>query len=339
MALAEPTVCAKSLRAPFFMAAVRTGKPVPELATAAGVSATAATDIAARVPHSTVVHTWEHFATLTSEPSFGVAAAEFLGAAPLDLVDHAILRAPTLREVVARFMRYQTLFHDANASRGEEAGGVFSLRQGFAGALPRSRHLIEFILAMWTMRTGAIVGPSFRPLAVRFRHAAPADLTHHHAVFGKVLHFDAEHDALDFSAALLDVPLASSQAGAPVSAEVLLGKDALGKDESFTERVHRKLVEAIRAGDVDIDAIARSLAASRRTLQRRLGEDGTSFRAVLDNARREVALDQMTRGTATVTDLTFLLGFSDLSAFARAFKRWTGTTPSLYLREKVARSV
>jgi len=323
--MSEPTVCAKAIRPPMLMAALRTGRSVPDLAAEVCLPPGAASDMSLRLPHSTVVRVWEHFATTTQEDDFGLVAAEFLGAAPQDLVDHAILRAPTLREVVARFAAYQALFHDANDARIFETGHALEVRQGFSTKLPRSRHLIEFILAMWAMRTRMAMGRN-EPLEVSFRHAPPRETARHRALFGAEVHFGANADALFIPRAWLDVPLSSAVISMEHTRDAVLGKSA-----KLSDRVHVGLVAAIGDGHVDIDAIARSLALSRRTLQRRLAEEGLNFREALDRARREVALDFVVRKVGTVTDLTFLLGFSDTSAFSRAFRRWTGTSPSRYV--------
>jgi AraC-like DNA-binding protein len=91
------------------------------------------------------------------------------------------------------------------------------------------------------------------------------------------------------------------------------------------------------AGDAgDIEAIARKMGVSRRTLQRRLADAGTSFRDAVDAARREVALAELARGASSMTDLAFLLGFSEHSAFARAFRRWTGKSPALWARSSLS---
>jgi AraC-like DNA-binding protein len=334
--MTEPTVCVKALRAPFFTAAARTGLPVPMLAGKVDVPLNVLTDVTARVPHSTAIRVWETFAAECSEPSFGMVAAEFAGAAPLDLVDFALTRAPSLRALLKAFLRYQTLFHDANAVELLEERDVLHLRHGFAGDLARSRLLGEFILATWVSRTRAVAGVPLRPRLVRFRHGPPPDIARHQAVFGEV-EFGADRDEMVISTDALDAPFAhGDEAASSALARQLDEELAKAKPASFADRVRAHAVAGIRGGALDIDVIAKALASSRRTLQRRLNDEGTSFRNVVDEARREVALDVMARGGTTVTDLTFLLGFSDLSAFGRAFRRWTGTNPASYLRAKSA---
>jgi AraC-like DNA-binding protein len=86
-------------------------------------------------------------------------------------------------------------------------------------------------------------------------------------------------------------------------------------------------VGAIAQGEPEVAAVARALATSDRSLQRRLQEEGTSFRGVVDDARRELAVGYLGDRRMTVAEVAYLLGYSEASAFVRAFKRWTGKTP------------
>jgi AraC-like DNA-binding protein len=337
---AQPTVCVKTLRAAFFTATARSGTPLAELAARVGISPSILTDLDARVPHATVVRVWDTFADHCKEPAFGLVAAGFIGGAPLDILDHALLRAPTLRELTVRFQRYQSLLHDANDVAVTETAGLLTMRHRLSSphgaALARSPHLVEFILALWATRFRTATCKPRLGLATTFRHAAPVDRTLHRAMFGDDVTFGGEHDSITVARTLADEPLASADAVALAAFDVHLALELAKRAQStFAERVRAAVVEQIKRGRFDIDAVARALACSRRTLQRRLTTRGTSFREVLDNARREVALEAISRGGGrTVTDLTFLLGFSELSAFSRAFRRWTGKSPATYLRER-----
>jgi len=333
--VSEPTVCIKALRAPFFTAVARTGKPLAELAAKVDIPFAALTDTTARIPHSAAIRAWETFAEMCDEPSFGLVAAEFAGAAPLDLVDFALFRAPTLRALVASFLRYQRLFHDANAAELVEASGRAALRHAFRGDLARSRHLTEFIFAMWTLRAKHIARILDAPPSVTFRHGPPPDPGRARTLFGEGVRWGAEHDEIGIRPEALDVALPhGDETAAETLARQLDQELAKLTPKTLAERVRAHAVAGIKRGHLDLDAIAKALAHSRRTLQRRLGEEGTSFREVIDDARKEVALETIARGATTVTDLTFVLGFSDLSAFGRAFRRWTGKNPAAYLRDR-----
>lgn len=340
MARAEPGVCVKAIRAPFFAAAARTGRPIPELASAMGVDVSLVTDTAARVPHSLVVHAWEALAARCGDPTFGLTAAAIVGVSRLDAIDYVLQRSANVHEMIARFMRYQRLFHDANASSVVEREELCELRHGFEGELARSRHLTEFILAMWVARFD-----SFRLRDelrwVCFRHPAAADRAAYTRVFGDLVRFDAAHDGLALPRALLEAPLPEADPSFARSFEAELERELaeLRTGTTFPDEVRATIARLIGSGDgCEIDVVARRLAVSARTLQRRLGAEGTSFRELVDLARRDLALQSVRRSAANLTELSFLLGFSEVSAFSRAFRRWTGQSPTEYLRRDRGRT-
>jgi AraC-like DNA-binding protein len=90
------------------------------------------------------------------------------------------------------------------------------------------------------------------------------------------------------------------------------------------------MVEALDGGGVSLETIAEKLSVTPRTLQRRLSDQGTSFKNVLDEVRKGLALSYITQPFIDLAELGYLLGFSDQTAFQRAFKKWTGTTPGKY---------
>ncbi|MBX2803664.1 MAG: AraC family transcriptional regulator [Myxococcales bacterium] len=104
-------------------------------------------------------------------------------------------------------------------------------------------------------------------------------------------------------------------------------------DATFAERTRAVLLEALPSGQFAIDAVARRLAVSSRTLQRRLSDEGTSFKEVVGVTRESLARHYLHRTHLTSTEIAFLLGFEEPTSFFRAFQRWTGTTPEAWRRE------
>jgi AraC-like DNA-binding protein len=98
----------------------------------------------------------------------------------------------------------------------------------------------------------------------------------------------------------------------------------------LSARVRRRLIEDLGQTKLTADSIAKALAMSRRTLTRRLGEEGTSFRAVLDDVRAELARALLQDRSLSIADVAFFLQYSEPAAFHRSFRRWTGETPQNY---------
>ena len=101
--------------------------------------------------------------------------------------------------------------------------------------------------------------------------------------------------------------------------------------------VRRAQANALPEGDAGIHAVARTLAMAPRTLQRRLASEGTSYHALLDDVRRELAESQLRAARFSIGEITFMLGYSEPAAFHRAFKRWNGVTPQAFRSASRAR--
>ena len=118
-----------------------------------------------------------------------------------------------------------------------------------------------------------------------------------------------------------------------------LAEDALKKRtvaESPLDNVRRILAEELQRGVPSLDVVASRLATSERTLRRRLEGEGTTFRALLDETRAELARVYVADARMPLAEVAFMLGFSEPSAFHRAFKRWTKTTPAAFRASKLA---
>ncbi len=107
----------------------------------------------------------------------------------------------------------------------------------------------------------------------------------------------------------------------------------LDASASTAERVRATLLEGLPSGNVAMDSVARRLALSKRTLQRRLEDEGTSYQAVLRVTREALALHYLERTSLPVTEIAFLLGFEEPNSFFRAFSEWTGRTPETVRQE------
>ncbi len=105
-------------------------------------------------------------------------------------------------------------------------------------------------------------------------------------------------------------------------------------DATFGDRACAVLLEALPSGQVGVDAVARRLAVSTRTLQRRLRDEGTSFQALVRATRLRLARHYLRQPNLTSTEIAFLLGFEEPTSFFRAFQRWTGETPQA-VRQKM----
>jgi AraC-like DNA-binding protein len=174
----------------------------------------------------------------------------------------------------------------------------------------------------------ALCGPHWKPVEVRFAHRRPAETAPFQRFFRAPLRFDMNENALVFAASWLSRPLPAVE---PELTRLLRDKidalEAQHRDE-FPEQVRSILRTGVLADHGSADQVAKLLSMHSRTLNRRLAASGTNFRTLVDECRYEMARQMLKDTDADVGHIASMLDYADTSAFARAFRRWSGTTPS-----------
>ena len=328
------TVNMKTLRAA--VGAARTaGLDVAELLRRWEIPRAALEDPDFRFPHHLWVELWQEVENLTGDPWIGLHAAERLPAEHFDLIDYLVASSEDLGAGLKRFERYFAIISTGVAHRLREAGDLVYLERFYApDAVTRVPHPAEFAFTCVVLRVRPLTAIVWRPHSVRFAHRAPPSAGEHRRIFGCPVAFDAEVSAIAFDRQSLTIPM---KAPKPELCRLL---EAHGQEQlrrlpsqaSFLDLARHALLEELRGGDPELTHVARKLGMSGRTLQRRLSEIGTSHQALLDEVRRDLALRYLKDASLAVTEVAFLLGFSEVSNFYRAFRRWTGSTPVEYRR-------
>jgi len=176
-----------------------------------------------------------------------------------------------------------------------------------------------------------IAHDEFKPLRVEMMRSAPPCTKQLTRFFGCPVRYGATRNCIVFGRRQLDQYLPrQNPALARVSDEVALSYIVQMDRADVLSKAKLMLIDMLSDGEPTRDALADRLHTSERTLARRLNERGVSFRALLDGVRKELGLGYMHESRYAVTDVAYLLGFSDQSNFARSFRRWTGSTPSKY---------
>jgi AraC-like DNA-binding protein len=185
-----------------------------------------------------------------------------------------------------------------------------------------------------------IVEPDWMPVEVHFEHAAPRDVAELERVFGRTLHFQQATNGLVLRRELLDriVRGADSRLYPILEQHIRNMLRQLPPADDFMLSVRHEVAKSLAVGNAHVDYLARQLGLGSRTLQRRLNEYGASYRSVLEDVRRELALRYLAESDISVTEVAFLLGYHDTSAFIRAFRRWTGVSPLAHRRRMLGSS-
>ena len=262
------------------------------------------------------------------DPLLGLKLGRTITPSHLGLLGYLILACGTLGAALQRYERYERLFYDANALRTAiDRDGVvleWGMELGAPGALAD-----ECALASLVQIARDITGQALRVESLQFVNPAPSRREAYDAYFGCAVVFDGEVTRLRLNLSTLALPLRSPDPGLlrviEQQAELQLRK--LGKVGTFEMEVRTLLARLMREGTPDIDHVARALNTSTRTLHRRLAEEGWNFKQLLNDTRHRLAEDYLANPRLQLSEIALLLGYSEQSAFTRAFGKWTGTTP------------
>lgn len=319
--------------------AARRGHDPEALCRSAGVSLSTLRDRDARIPYALAERLGERAAELTADPNFGLHLAQDVGDTSIyDAGLLMLMASASVRVALERMDRHQRYWGDGPRCVLAAVPRGLAVRYSLEGtsALAR-RHTDECALAEITIGLRFLSGATIVPRAVRFRHAAPSDVTEHTALFAAPLEFDAPHTELVLDDAALDLELRhANEAYCAIFREqverVLASLPAPGR---VSDEVRAAAHAALTAGDCTVEGTARVLGLSTRTLQRRLQEEGTSFTELVDALRKELAMEHLDRG-ASIPEIAWLLGYADPTAFQHAFRRWTDRSPESMRAERAS---
>jgi AraC-like DNA-binding protein len=274
----------------------------------------------------------ERLSAELGDPVLGLAIARASPMGTFGFIDYCTMTSPTLEDAIARVARYVCMLTDRVQIALEVRGGEATIVRTLKADALHNRHLSEFTMAIIAERCRDIVGAAMTFREVSFAHAPAAEVERYEAFFGAPVRFGAAKDALTFDAALLGHTLKTAD---PYVGDMLdaharrLTVDANGRDAGLDD-LRRKISARLSDGTPTLTELAKATGTSTRTLQRRLLERGTSLRKLVDDVRRETALELLLRPDTEISEVCFVLGFADPAPFYRAFRRWTGTTPQKY---------
>jgi AraC-like DNA-binding protein len=282
----------------------------------------------------------ERAAEVARDPFLGVHVAAQRPRGSFGVVEFGMRASADIRGALAFLVRFAPLLRDATVTYSE--GDRREVRVGFAvpgdpSGLGRQAH--EYRVAALAALFRDLAGDAAEGLVTRawLSHAAPQRTELLERAMAPRLRFGCGDNGLALATARLDVPLRT--ADAPLLAyleQQATGALADAREMVVPTYIRNRLREMLRDGAPSLEALARALRMSPRTLQRRFQAGGASYQAFLDETRRELALRELEQTDAEVEAVGALCGFASARSFIRAFRRWTGKTPTAYRRRITA---
>ena len=296
----------------------------------AGLDPTKLQDPDARYPVDGMCRLWRLAVQVTGDPYFGLKAAGFWHPTTMNALGYSWMASDSLRDALARMARYGRLVTTVAEMKLEEFDEHFAFR--VRPLMARSEvpnEAVDAGLATFVSMCRMSYGDDFHPLRVVTQRPEFDDPTCYLEYFCAPVEFSAPDNVLYFSKESLEAHLPTANPRlARVNDRVITEYLAQFDKGSTVMRVRAKLIGLLSAGNVTQRDVADRLHMSLRSLQRKLSEENTRYKDLLDETRRELANQYLRQPRLSVSEVTYLLGFSEPSNFARAFKRWTGRTPS-----------
>lgn len=322
-----------------YMAAGK-GVPVSVLCAKAEIDVVRLDDADERFGLAEMNRVWAAAVELTKDNYLGLHTGEEVNFASLGIVGYLVQNSPDLMSAFKRAADYLTLSSNLLVTTIEKRRSdtviVFTPIPAFANEYEfGARQAVESSMSFVVHAAQKLTAKPIRPKRVSFAFAAPANTAEYDRIFNTALVFREEENALLYAAEDLQLPVVSFNRTLfemlDREAKQLVDSQSGGK--TLRTEIKRLMIPMFQKELPQLESLAEKLAMSTRSLQRRLHEEGTSFQEVFEESRAELATQYLRNPSLTLSEIAYLLGYAELSAFSRAFRRRTGQSPTDF-REK-----
>lgn len=280
-----------------------------------------------RCPLTHTERLWRIAVAATGDPALGIKVASHIKQTTFHALSYGLSASSTLKEAFERAQRFCHVASDAIEYEFSHIGDEYHF---VIEPAPRvADESVDALVAAYLRMCRSLLGHDYSPLRIEFRRARPAKIDDFESLLRTPLTFGAAQTRLVFDVASIERPL---DGGNP---ELARHNDAIAlqylaqlERGNIQWKVREVLTEQLAHGEPSQEDIAGFLNMSARTLQRKLGDCGVKYKEILDETRRALALAYLSAPRHSVSEVTYLLGFSAGSSFTRAFRRWTGQSPS-----------
>ncbi len=270
----------------------------------------------------------------TRDPCFGLKLVPYLHAASFQALGYSLFSSSTLQDFCQRLIRFFRLVSQSALHHLQEEEDAFKLTVEITNTYV-SDEAVDTWVGTVVHYCRYIYRPDFAPLRVELiRPPPPSNAKEFERFFNAPVIFSAKENAIYFDKNDMIVPLpTASRELARRNDEIIIEHLARLDREDIVRQVEARIVELLPTGECSREKVASLLNMSWRSLLNKLEQKNTSYKEILENLRSTLAQQYIEQKNMQISEITFVLGFSDTSSFSRAFRRWTGKSPSDYRAE------
>jgi AraC-like DNA-binding protein len=299
-----------------------------------GIPQSALEDTNTRFPKRKFQALWQVASEATGDPAIALRVSTMVKPNTLGIIGYLALASESGRNAFELVKGLTPLLWE-DVECDLESGGEVALIRCRTGSNPQASHFtIEYAIGLTVTMSRVLGAGRSDPLEARFSYSAPAYADEYERILRLPIRFDAGEDGVLFPISMLDSLNPSTDAALRQLLE-RYAADQLAKiptSARFSQRIRACILSMLPLGSLTADTVAAQFSMSSRTLRRRLQEEATSYQEILDDVRAELARHYLTKEKRGIDEVAFLLGFSDPSAFTKAFRRWTRQTPADFVR-------
>jgi AraC-like DNA-binding protein len=280
-----------------------------------------------RCPLVNTANLWRIAVAATGDPAFGIKVANHYKHTTFHSLGYGTSASSTLKEAFERVQRYCHVVSDAVDYQFFRRGSEYHFI--IEPAVEIAVEAIDAMVSTYLRMCRSLIGSQYSPLSIELRRARPAIIDDYERLWRAPLRFDAEQNRLIFDSDSIERLLDTGNPELAQQSDAISSR-YLARIERYNivARVREVLTQGLQDSEPSQEDVAEILNVSPRTLQRKLGDSGTTFKEILDETRHSLALAYLSAPQHSVNEITYLLGFSCSSSFTRAFRRWTGLSPS-----------
>lgn len=301
-----------------------------ELREILGISLAQLADRDTRVSASATMRALAHLVEILGDPTIGLQAGINVDQGDFDVLEYAARSTSNFGDAIGLMMRYLRVMNDAAEPSIVAEGDLvcWRYRPGFNLVYPPATN--DFIVASgiaFSRRNCVVYVP---PIEVRVMHERPSYADAYARYLECPVVFGASHNTVVIHKSRLDQPMqrANPAIATAFEAEAKRAMERLKQRDDLTHRVREHVATHLSRGEVSMQTTARAMAMGIATLRRRLEEEGATYSDIVDDLRKQLAERYLRQTDPSVSEVAFMLGFSDVRAFGRAFKRWYGMAPT-----------
>lgn len=290
------------------------------------------------IPYARFARLLEQCAEASGNPLFGLQYGLHQGVSIFGSLMYLVRNAQNVEEALTDLGRYFHVHDNVTGVLIERTGKQASLIYvPLDDNLPGQTQVSELAMGVAHQLMRTLLGSRWQPEALTFKHAPLAPSAKYRRALGGAPRFNGPSYAWVFDVKLLDTPLSDADKALHKLMRQHLDSLSTLTSSEQTDYIRRLLRSFLPSGRVTVEYIADFMQLSPRSLQRRLAEADTSFQALLDETRQSMTEHYLSESSVNLRQLSELLGYSDQSAFSRAFQRWYGMSPRAWIKARAGK--